>query len=151
MAPKKKSKKLNTKENQENIKKDLHKKRMEKRKQNQQRYSYNGGGSRVVQRAKTDVSRAPAYKPEKLSKSSFHSTFPLTGSGNGFFDQRQMLNEILAHKESALNIQKAFTKVAQTVDPALAKQFVEENEDLIKKTEKMKQAKLREKRKKYER
>lgn len=112
MPGKRKAKKLNTKENQDNIKKDLQKKRIEKRKQIQQRYAHNGGGSKVVQRTKADVSRAPAYKAEKIRSSNFHSTFPLTGSGNGFFDQIQLLNEMLSSKERKLSIESALLQKA---------------------------------------
>ena len=134
MPGKRKAKKLNTKENQDNIKKDLQKKRMEKRKQIQQRYAQNGGGSKVVQRSKADVSRAPAYKAEKIRSSNFHSTFPLTGSGNGFFDQVQLLNEMLSSKERKLAIEKVLSKATKGMNPEQAKAFVEQNKELIDKS-----------------
>ena len=132
MPGKRKAKKLNTKENQDNIKKDLQKKRMEKRKQIQQRYAHNGGGSKVVQRSKADVSRAPAYKAEKISKGSYHSTFPLTGSGNGFFDQVQLLNEMLSSKERKLSIESVLLQKANELKltPEQTEKLVEANSKL---------------------
>ena len=132
MPGKRKAKKLNTKENQDNIKKDLQKKRMEKRKQIQQRYAQNGGGSKVVQRTKADVSRAPAYKAEKISKGSYHSTFPLTGSGNGFFDQVQLLNEMLSSKERKLSIESVLLQKANELKltPEQTEKLVEANSKL---------------------
>ena len=45
---KKKDKRTNSQKHKENVSKDLRKKRIAKQKENEKRYAYNGGGSRVI-------------------------------------------------------------------------------------------------------
>ena len=83
---KKKDKRTNSQKHKENVSKDLRKKRIAKQKENAKRYAYNGGGSRVIERSKTDVGRAPAMRGEPIKSKGFVNTFPyMTGSGQGFF------------------------------------------------------------------
>jgi hypothetical protein len=101
----KSAKTTNQKKHKENLSKDLRKKRIQKQKENEKQYAYNGGGTKVVQRSNRDVSAAPAMKGERIKKG-YASTYPVvenTSSGQGFFDQRQMLNEYLARSEKGLS------------------------------------------------
>ena len=74
MGAKKKSRRTNSSEHRENVRKDIEKNKQKKRKENQRRYDTNGSGSRVVQRTRGDVKKLNEYKAEKLKSSDFHST-----------------------------------------------------------------------------
>ncbi len=101
MVQKRKVSKNNSKEHKENIKKDM-KKRIKKRvKKNREDIGDVSYGSRVVQHSKGVVSRAPAYKAEKIRTGGFHSTFP---SGQGVLDKEMSQ---MAMVENAFRKQKA--------------------------------------------
>ena len=135
MGAKKKSRKTNSSEYRENVRKDIEKNKQKKRKENQRRYDTNGSGSRVVQRTRGDVKKLNEYKAEKLKSSDFHSTYHVMPErGRSDFDQRQMLIEMLAHKQSNMEIQRAFQQAANFEDPELTKQFIEHNQELFKRT-----------------
>ena len=92
MVQKRKVSKNNSKEHKENIKKDM-KKRIKKRvKKNREDIGDISYGSRVVQHSKGVVSRAPAYKAEKIKTGGFHSTFP---SGQGVLDKEMTLRAMM--------------------------------------------------------
>ena len=92
MVQKRKVSKNNSKEHKENIKKDM-KKRIKKRvKKNREDIGDIAQGSRVVQHSRGVVSRAPAYKAEKIRTGGFHSTFP---SGQGVLDKEMALRAMM--------------------------------------------------------
>ena len=131
---KKKDKRTNSQKHKENVSKDLRKKRIAKQKENAKRYAYNGGGSRVIERSKTDVGRAPAMRGEPIKSKGFVNTYPyMTGSGQGFFDQRQMLNEALSGTKRALTMERLMIATAQQnkMNDEQMAQFVSEQRDLL--------------------
>ena len=101
MAPKRKVKKNNTKTYKETIKKDIRKRIKKRVRKDRADIGDISNGSRVVQRTRADVGRAPAYKAEKIKSSGYHSTFP---SGQGVVDKEMSQ---LAMVENAFRKQKA--------------------------------------------
>ena len=131
---KKKDKRPNSQKHKENVSKDLRKKRIAKQKENEKRYAYNGGGSRVIERSKTDVGRAPAMRGEPIKSKGFVNTFPyMTGSGQGFFDQRQLLNEWIARGDKNLKFDGFMRKITGQMTTAQVEDFMEANKELMEK------------------
>ena len=131
---KKKDKRTNSQKHRENVSKDLRKKRIAKQKENEKRYAYNGGGSRVIERTRADVGRAPAMRGEPIKSKGFVNTYPyMTGSGQGFFDQRQLLNEALSGTKRALTMERLMIATAQQnkMNDEQMAQFVSEQRDLL--------------------
>ena len=73
---KKAIKKNNARRYREKFRKDISDKRKNVKRKQREEVGDISYGSRVVKRSKTDVSRAPEYRPEKIKRSNFHSTFP---------------------------------------------------------------------------
>lgn len=131
----KSAKTTNQKKHKENLSKELRKKRIQKQKENEKQYAYNGGGTKVVQRTRRDVSAAPAMKGEKIKKG-YVSTYPVvenTSSGQGFFDQRLMLNEYLARGEKQLSFNSFMRNMTSKMNPEQMHELMTTNEDLVKK------------------
>ena len=76
MGLKPKDKKTNSRQHRKDVKKDIKKRVKKVSKANREAVGDISYGSRVVQRTRADVSRAPAYKPEKIKSGGYHSTFP---------------------------------------------------------------------------
>lgn len=131
----KSAKTTNQKKHKENLSKELRKKRIQKQKENEKQYAYNGGGTKVVQRSNRDVSAAPAMKGEKIKKG-YVSTYPVvekTSSGQGFFDQRLMLNEYLARGEKRLTFDGFMRNMAAKMNPDQMQELMTTNKDLVAK------------------
>ena len=131
---KKKDKRTNSQKHKENVSKDLRKKRIANQKENAKRYAFNGGGSRVIERSRTDVGRAPAMRGEPIKRKGFVNTFPyIPGSGQGFFDQRQLLNEWIARGDKNLKFDKFMRKITGQMTTAQVEDFMEANKELMEK------------------
>ena len=89
-------KKTNSQKHRKNVSDKMKKIREQKYKKNMKKYDTAGkGGTRVVQHSKNSISGAPAMQPEKINRKGFVNTFPTIGAGQGFFDKRQTINDIL--------------------------------------------------------
>ena len=128
----KSAKTTNQKKHKENLSKELRKKRIQKQKENEKQYAYNGGGPRVVSRTRRDVSAAPAMKGEKIKKG-YVSTYPVveTNSGKGFFDQTQMLNEYLARSEKGLTFDNFMRNLSTKMSPEQMQELMTTNKELV--------------------
>ena len=100
MGVKSKDKKTNSRQHRKDVRKDIKKRAKKVSKANREAVGDISYGSRVVQRTRADVSRAPAYKPEKIKSGGYHSTFP---SGQGVLDEKMQLQRMI---ERGLNQQK---------------------------------------------
>ena len=109
MVRKRKVSKNNSKEHKENINKDM-KKRIKKRvKKNREDIGDIAQGSRVVQHSKGVVSRAPAYKAEKIRTGGFHSTFPLIQGGlDEKMFTKSLFDKAMREQRSANSFNKLF-------------------------------------------
>ena len=101
MGVKSKDKKTNSRQHRKDVRKDIKKRAKKVSRANREAVGDISYGSRVVQRTRADVSRAPAYKPEKIKSGGYHSTFP---SLQGVLDNQ--MNQ-MAIVENAFRKQKA--------------------------------------------
>ena len=100
----KQTKQTNSQKHRQNLRDQIKKKKQQKYQQNVQKYDTAGyGGAHVITRTKEDIRNAPAMKGEKIKRGGFQSTFPVAGSGQGFFDKHQIINDILS-KERTRNM-----------------------------------------------
>ena len=129
----KSTKTTNQKKHKENLSNELRKKRIQKQKENEKQYAYNGGGPRVVSRTKRDVYAAPKMVGERIKNGGFASRFPIveTNAGKGFFDQRQMLNEYLARSEKGLTFDNFVRNIATKMTPEQMEELMTTNKDLM--------------------
>ena len=107
-----KSAKLNSNRHRKRVRKSIDKKKQNAVKKNQERYGDVSGGSKVVQRYKSDIVRAPAYRAERLTKGGYHSTFPV-------MDHVDKVKSLEQQIQSALSAQAnidVFTNLYKQVD-----------------------------------
>ena len=114
MGIKSKDKKTNSRQHRKDVKKDIKKRVKKVSKANREAVGDISYGSRVVQRTRADVSRAPAYKPEKIKSGGYHSTFP---SGQGVLDNQMQLQRMI---ERGLNQQKNQNQFKMLIDQGMA-------------------------------
>ena len=105
--------KLNTHRHRKRVRKNIDKKRTEASKRNEERYGNVAGGSTVVQRDKSDVVRAPAYKAERLHTGGYHSTYPVReGMLDREMNQRNLVDSIIRRKQNELSFNAMYKQMA---------------------------------------
>ena len=107
--------KLNTHRHKKRVRKNIDKKRQEAIKTNQERYGDVSGGTKVIQRAKSDIVRAPAYKPERLHTGGYHSTYPVVREGmlDGQMNQRNLVDSIIRRKRNEMSFHTMYKQMAE--------------------------------------
>ena len=109
MGKDKDSSKNNSKKYKSQVKKDIQKKIKDKADKRRKAYGNVSGGSRVVQHSKGVVSRAPAYKAEKIRTGGFHSTFPLIQGGlDEKMFTKSLFDKAMREQRSANSFNKLF-------------------------------------------
>ena len=120
----------NSRKHKKEISKDIKKRIKKIAKQSRADTGDVSTGSRIVKRTRADISKAPAYKPEKLKTSNFHSTFPVS-NGLSLFDEQMNMQRLF---QQGLKRQKQQNEFKLLIDQGLAG-----NVDLDNMTNDMKQ------------
>ena len=139
--------KLNTHRHRKRVRKSIDKKKQDASKKNQERYGDVSGGSKVVQRYKSDIVRAPAYKAERLTQGGYHSTYPVReGMLDKEMNQRNLVDSIIKRKQNELSFHAMYKQMAagdfDKLEDDYKRQVMEVNMQLEK--EKMKNKYARE-------
>ena len=137
--------KLNTNRHRKRVRKNINKKKEEAVKKNQERYGHVENGSKVIQRQKSDVSRAPAYRPERLRTGGYHSTYPVReGMLDKEMNQRNLVDSIIKRKQNELSFNAMYKQMAagdfDKLDDDYKRQVMEVNMQLEKEKKKDKYA-----------
>ena len=106
----------NSRKHKKEISKDIKKRIKKIAKQSRADTGDVSTGSRVVKRTRADISKAPAYKAEKLKTSNFHSTFPVS-NGLSLFDEQMNMQRLF---QQGLKRQKQQNEFKLLIDQGLA-------------------------------
>ena len=105
--------KLNTHRHRKRVRKSIDKKRKNAEEKNKERYGYIEHGTKVIQRYKSDVARAPAYRPELLKRGGYHSTYPVReGMLDSQISQQNLIDSIIKRKRNELSFQTMYKQMA---------------------------------------
>ena len=131
--------KLNTHRHKKRVRKSIDKKRKNAEEKNKERYGYIEHGTKVIQRYKSDVARAPAYRPERLTKGGYHSTYPVReGMLDSQMNQQNLIDSIIKRKRNELSFQTMYKQMASgeldQLDEQHRKDMIEMNMQLDKET-----------------
>ena len=131
--------KLNTHRHKKRVRKSIDKKRKNAEEKNKERYGHIEHGTKVIQRYKSDVARAPAYRPERLTKGGYHSTYPVReGMLDSQMNQRNLIDSIIKRKRNELSFQTMYNQMASgdldQLDEQQRKEMIEMKIQLDKET-----------------
>ena len=131
--------KLNTHRHRKRVRKSIDKKRKNAEEKNKERYGHIEHGTKVIQRYKSDVARAPAYRPERLTKGGYHSTYPVReGMLDSQMNQRNLIDSIIKRKRNELSFNAMYNQMASgdldQLDEQQRKEMIEMKIQLDKET-----------------